>query len=55
MAFKIFAGIVAHTLLLVYVAAPVLKLKEESLGAVVVIGIAMAVVDLWQSIRSKED
>lgn len=55
MAFKIFAGIVALVLLLVYLAAPVLKLKEESLAAVVVIGIAMAIVDLWQSMKSKDD
>jgi len=55
MAFKIFAGIVAVVLLVVYVAAPVIKLKDVALGIVVLIGIIMMLVDLWQSLQSEED
>lgn len=55
MPFKIFAGIFALVLLVVYLVAPVIKLKEVELGIVVAIGIAMAAVDLWQSMQSKDD
>jgi uncharacterized membrane protein YqjE len=55
MAFKIFAGIIAVTLLVVYLAAPVIKLKDVALGVVVLIGIIMMLVDLWQSLQSEED
>ena len=55
MAFKIFAGIIAVTLLVVYLAAPVIKLKDVALGIVVLIGIIMMLVDLWQSLQSEED
>ena len=55
MPMKIFAGIVAVVLLLAYLAPLVLKLKEISLGAVVLIGIVMMLVDLFQSLQSRED
>jgi hypothetical protein len=56
MAYKIIAGIVAAALLLVYVGPVVLKLKNEfALWAVVLIGVVMMLVDLWQSLQSKED
>ena len=55
MAFKIFAGIIAVALLATYLIAPVLKLRETALGVVVAIGLAMMLVDLWQSLKSKED
>lgn len=55
MAFKIFAGLVAVTILLVYLAAPIIKLKEIALGIVILIGVVLMLVDLWQSLQSKED
>ena len=55
MAFKIFAGIVAMLLAIAYLAAPVIKLKDVALGIVVLIGLAMMAVDLWQSMKSKDD
>jgi hypothetical protein len=55
MPFKILAGIVAVALMLMFLAPPVFKLKDVALGIVVLIGIAMALVDLWQSLQSKED
>ena len=55
MPFKIFAGIVAMALLIPYLAAPVVKLKDVALGVVVLIGLAMMAVDLWDSLQSKDD
>ena len=55
MAFKIFAGIVAAALLMVFVGPVVIKLKEISLSIVVLIGLAMMVADIWQALRSKND
>ncbi|HEY9530524.1 MAG TPA: hypothetical protein VIQ55_03975 [Burkholderiales bacterium] len=55
MPYKIIAGIVAAALLLTYMAPVVLKLKDTALWIVAGIGIAMMLVDLWQSLQSKED
>lgn len=55
MPFKIMAGIVAATLLLVYIAPVVLRLKETALWVVVLIGVGMMLLDLWQSLQSKDD
>jgi hypothetical protein len=55
MAFKIFAGVVALLLLVAFVTPHVLKLKDIPLGIVVAAGIVMMLVDLWQSLKSKDD
>ena len=55
MPFKIFAGLIAMVIMLAYLAAPVIKLKDIALGVVVLIGVAMMLVDLWQSMQSKDD
>jgi 4-hydroxybenzoate polyprenyltransferase len=55
MALKIFAGLVGVVLLLIYVAPVVLKLKDIPLWCVALLGIGMMLVDLWQSLQSKED
>lgn len=55
MALKIFAGIVGVVLLLVYIAPVVLKLKDIPLACVALLGVGMMLVDLWQSLKSKED
>ncbi len=52
---KIFSGVVAVVLLLAYLVPLVLKLKEVALGVVILIGISMVLVDLWQSLRAGED
>jgi hypothetical protein len=52
---KIFSAAVAVVLVLAYLAPLVFKLKELSLGIVVLIGIAMMLVDLAQSLRAKDD
>ena len=55
MPYKIVAGIIAAALMLIYMAPVVLRLKDVALWAVALIGIAMMLVDLWQSLQSKED
>lgn len=55
MAVKIIGGLVAMGLVLAYLLAPLVKLKDWALGTVITIGIIMMLVDLWQSLRSKED
>ena len=55
MAVKIAAAIVAIALMCAYLLAPVVKLKEIELGVVILAGLAMMLVDLWQSLKSKDD
>lgn len=55
MPLKISAGILAVALMLIYLAPVVLKLQQLDLGIVVLAGIVMMLVDLWQSLKSKED
>ncbi len=54
MGMKIFAGIVAVVLFLIFNGAVALKLKEVSLTVMILIGFALMVVDLFQSIRRKD-
>ncbi|MDP3760222.1 MAG: hypothetical protein Q8R01_06870 [Ramlibacter sp.] len=51
---KIFAALVAVVLVVGYLAPVVLKLKEAALGIVIAVGIAMMLVDLWQSFRERD-
>jgi len=51
---KFLAGIVAAGLLIAFIGPVVVKLKEISLIVVAGIGIGMMLVDLWQSLRSKD-
>lgn len=55
MAFKIVAAVIAVVLLSGYLLALAFKLKEIDLAIVIVIGLVLMLVDLWQSLRSKED
>jgi len=55
MPLKIIAGIVGTALLLAYVSPVVLRLKEISLWCVFLLGMGMMLVDLWQSLRAKDD
>ena len=48
------AGVVAVILMLGYLLSPLFKLKDIALGGVIIIGLAMMAVDLWQSFKSKE-
>lgn len=55
MFFKIFAGIVAATLLIVFVGPVLVKLESVPLTIVVLIGLTMMLVDIWHSLKSKDD
>jgi hypothetical protein len=54
MALKIGAGLVAVILMLGYLLPPVFKLKDFALGVVILIGLSMMALDLWQSLKSKD-
>ena len=55
MPIKIFAAIVALVLMLAFVSPVVFKLKEIALCVIILIGVAMMLVDLWQSLHSQDD
>jgi len=55
MAVKLVAAAVAVILALGYLLPPVFKLKDVALGVVICIGVAMMLVDLAQSLKSKDD
>ena len=54
MGLKIVCGIVAVLLFIAYLAPLVFKLKAVSLGIVILIALAMMLVDMVQSLKSKE-
>ena len=55
MPIKIFAAVVAVVLVLGFLVPVVFKLKDVALGVVILIGVAMMLVDLWQSLQRDED
>ncbi len=55
MAYKIIAGIVAAALMLAYMAPVVWRLQDKALWITAGIGAVMMLVDLWQSLQSKDD
>jgi hypothetical protein len=52
---KLLAAILGAALLITYMAPVVLRLKEVALWVIVLIGLGMMLVDLWESLRSRED
>lgn len=52
---KIFSAVIAIALMLSFLGAIVFKLKEVSLGVVVMIGIVMMLIDLRQSLQKADD
>ena len=55
MPYKILAAIVAAALFLGYMAPVVWRLQDAALWTTAGIGTVMMLVDLWQSLQSKED
>jgi ABC-type branched-subunit amino acid transport system permease subunit len=55
MAFKIIGSILAGGLLIVFIGPVALKLKDVAFSIVVLIGLTMMLVDIWQALKSKED
>lgn len=55
MLMKIIGSILAAALLILFLGPVVVKLKSVGLTAVILIGVAMMLVDSWQSLKSGED
>lgn len=55
MPLKIFAGLLAIVLMLAYLLPMLFKLKSIALGVVILIGLTMMLVDLWQSLQAREE
>lgn len=55
MPIKIIAAAIAVALVLSFLSPVVLKLKDVALGLIILAGIVMMLLDLWQSLRSEED
>lgn len=55
MSMKIVAGILAVVLFVIFNGAIALKMKEASLTIVILIGFVMMMVDLYQSLKSKDE
>jgi hypothetical protein len=53
--FKIISGIVAAALLIAFIGPVVVKLKDPALIVVALLGVGMMAVDLWQSLKTKDD
>jgi hypothetical protein len=51
---KVASAVIAVVLFIAYLMPVVIKLKEISLGVVVLIGVVMMLVDLWQSLRNAD-
>jgi hypothetical protein len=55
MAFRIFAGIMAIALFLAFLSPVVFKLKEVSLGVVILLGAGLMLWDVWETLREKDE
>jgi hypothetical protein len=51
---KIFAAVAAVVLMIAYLVPVVVKLQEVALGVVIVIGLALMAIDLWQSFGERD-
>ena len=54
MIMKIVAGLIAIVLMFAYLIPPAIKLKDLALAIVIVIGVALMLIDLWQSIWERD-
>ena len=55
MNFKLFAGLIGLLLVLAFLLPPIIKLKKIALVIIVLIGIAMALYEYYENLRSKDD
>jgi hypothetical protein len=55
MIYKTLAGVLAAIALIAYMAPVVWRLQDAALWIVVLLGVGMMLLDLWQSLQSKED
>jgi hypothetical protein len=55
MLIKYISAVIAVVMVVCFLLPPVLKLQDIALGVVILVGIAMMLADLWQSLQKKED
>lgn len=55
MPFKIFSALISVSLLIAFLAPVVFKLKDVALTIIVLIGLAMMLVEVWQTLTSKDE
>ena len=55
MIFKVIGSILAASLLIIFIGPVAIKLKDVAFSVVVLIGLTMMFVDIWQALKSKED
>ena len=55
MIIKVIGGVVALSLVIAFVTPVLFKIKDPALFAVIVLGILMMLIDLRQSLQSKDD
>lgn len=55
MVMKIVSGLIAVLLVIAFVTPPAVKLKDPALIVVIIIGLVLMLLDLWQSLRERED
>lgn len=55
MNFKVIAGLIGLASLLLFLAPPLIKLKDFSLAVVILIGFAMAAYEFYEQVRGKDD
>jgi len=55
MIFKVIGSILAASLLIIFIGPVAIKLKDVAFSVVVLIGLTMMIVDIWQALKSKED
>lgn len=55
MVLKFIAGMIGVGLVLVFLAPPVLKLKDLALSGVCLIGVTMMLIDFWHSLREADE
>lgn len=54
MIMKIVSGLIAVVLVVAYLVPPAIKLKDLALAIVIVIGVALMLLDLWQSLWERD-
>ncbi|MCC7284729.1 MAG: hypothetical protein IT503_00985 [Burkholderiaceae bacterium] len=55
MPLKTVYAVVAVVLMLLYLSPVLFRLKELDLAIVMIVGVAMMLLDVWQSLKSKEE
>jgi hypothetical protein len=55
MPLKLVYSVLAVVLMLLYLSPVLYRLKQVDLSIVVIIGVIMMLVDVWQSLKTKED